>query len=100
LLDDADDFPELHIQWTKTLETEKFSMFDGVTWRGEAQLQILTKKGARLVAYFQSVEIRNDGDISFGSGQDWIRVPLLLIALADDDGNIGEKHVINGDQTV
>ncbi len=99
-LDDASAIPELHVQWTKTVETETFSIFDGTTLRGEAQLQILTKKGARLVAYFPSVELRNNGDISFGTGQDFLRIPLVLLILSDEDGSLGAKHIINADQAI
>ena len=93
------DVPEVHVQYTKTVTTEKCALFDGITLRGEAQFQILTKNGSRLVWVLPDVEIRNNGDVAMGSGQDWLRIPLKVNVLADEDGDFGEVHLIDARQT-
>lgn len=98
LNDDATE-PEVHVQWTKTVATEKCALFDGKTLRGEGFFQILTKSGARLVWDLPEIEIRSNGDVALGTGQDWIRLPVKVNVLADEDGDFGEVHIINAAET-
>lgn len=98
-LDDDSTAPEVHVQWTKTVATEKCALFDGKTLRGEGFFQILTKSGARLVWDLPEIEIRSNGDVALGTGQDWIRLPVKVNVLADEDGDFGEVHVINAAET-
>ncbi len=97
---DPDDVPEFHIQWSKTVTTEKFQVFDGTPIRGSAQLQVLTPKGLRAVITMPSVTLKNDGDLTFGTGESWIEFPMQMEVLADGTGSIGSMHVIDADQTV
>lgn len=98
-LTDAVAVPEIHIQWSKSVATEKFQMFDGNTIKGSAQFVVLTKSGLRVAATFNSVVITNDGDIAFGDGSKWIETGIKMECLADNTGSLGDVHVINAAAT-
>jgi|SRR5579862_2353089 len=99
LLASGTTIPEVHIQWAKSVATEKFQLLDGTPIKGKAEFQILTKNGARIVATFNSVVIQNDGDIAFGDGSKWIETGLKLECLADSTGSLGDIHVIDAAAT-
>ncbi len=99
-LADPDDVPEVHIQFTKTVETEKFQMFDGTPITGKAKLQVLTPKGLRAVITLPRVTIKNDGDVDLGTGETWIAFPMQMEILADSTGSLGDFHLINQDQVL
>jgi hypothetical protein len=94
-LADGTTVPEFHVYWTKSVATEKFQVFDGTPIRGQAQYQILTANGPRVVITLTNVTIKNDGDLTFGTGEKWIEMPLQLEALADSSGVIGYFHIID-----
>jgi hypothetical protein len=87
--------PEIHIYFRKDVATETFQMFDGTVIRLEAEYQVLTTSGARIVMHLPNAVITNKGNITFGLGDKWIEMPLTLEALADTSGSLGEFHVID-----
>lgn len=91
--------PEIHVYLRKDVATETFQMFDGTIIRLEAEYQVLTSKGARVVMHLPNAIITNKGNITFGLGDKWIEMPLVLEALADSNGSLGEFHVIDAAAT-
>lgn len=98
-LDSIVTVPEIHVYWTKSVATEKFTLFNGTPIRGQAQYQVLTESGARIVITLTNVTIKNDGELTFGTGEKWIEMPLSLEALADSSGVLGYFHVIDAAAT-
>jgi len=98
-LTDGSAVPEVEIQWAKSVATETFQVFDGTPIRGQAQFQILTKNGIRMVITLNNVVISNDGDLTFGDGSQWVELGLKMECLADASGSIGSIHVIDAAAT-
>lgn len=94
-LTDASAVPEIHLYWSKSINTEKFQIFDGTPIRGQAQYQVLTASGARIVITLPSVTLQNNGALSFGTGEKWVEMPLQMEALSDSSGVVGYFHVVN-----
>lgn len=99
-LSDGTAVEEVHVHMAKTVNTEKFQIFDGSTIKGKAQLQILTPGGLRMVATFNSVVITNQGAITIGDGSKWIECGVKMECLADSTGSLGDVHVLDAAATV
>ncbi len=91
---------EFHVYFSKEVATETFEMFDGTPVKLEAEYQVLTAGGARIVMTIPACIITNKGAISFGLGDKWIEMPLVLEALANEQGKVGYFHVINAAETL
>jgi hypothetical protein len=99
-LADETTVPEFHIYFTKDVDTESFEMFDGTPIKLEAEYQVLTTKGARIVMTLPHTVITNKGAITFGLGDKWIEMPLELDVLSDENGSLGTFHVIDAAATL
>lgn len=85
---------ELHIFYQKTVDTQKFEIFDGGTVEGTAKFQVLTPEGLQVAFEFGNVSIINNGDITIGDGTAFQEVALSMEILVDDEGVLGTCHVI------
>lgn len=87
--------PQLHAKYTRNVETQSFTCFDGTEIEGECQFQVLTKAGMQYVLKANRCTVKNNGDFTIGDGQDWQKVALTVDILVDDDGNLVTSHKIN-----
>lgn len=87
--------PKIHIYYEKTVETQKFELFDGNEISLEAQFQALTPGGLKYVISMNNAVLKNNGDFTLGDGQDWQKVSLQLEILEDTNGKLAYGHVIS-----
>jgi len=87
--------PEVHVQWAKAAGSQSFEIFPGTDLNGQAQLQVLTDEGIKVVATFGNVNMRNNGSIKIGDGQKYEEIGLQLEILEDVNGKLGTLHVID-----
>lgn len=90
--------PELHVFWTKNVESQKFEIFPGSSIDGQAKFQVLTPGGLQYVFEFSNVNIKNNGDITLGDGTAFQAVPLTVNVLVDANGELGTIHVVGDDE--
>jgi len=94
-LDNPVTVPEIHIFWTKTIDTQKFTIFDGEELEGEAKFQVFTPGGIQYAIEFKNVQIRNNGDITVGDGTTFQEIALTMEILVDSSGNLGTMHIVD-----
>jgi hypothetical protein len=93
--DEETGIPKIHVYYQKTVETVKSEIFDGTEIEGEAQFQVLTKGGAKYAIQCGNVVLKNNGDITYGDGQDWQKIALSLDILEDTNGELGQLHRVS-----
>jgi hypothetical protein len=93
--DEETGVPKIHVYYQKTVETTKAEIFDGGEIEGEAQFQVLTKGGIKYAVYCGNVVLKNNGDITYGDGQDWQKIALQLDILEDTNGELGQLHKVS-----
>lgn len=94
-LDPESGYPELHVQYQKNVATQSFEGFPGQDVNGQAQFQILTDSGIKVVATFGNVNMRNNGAIKFGDGSKYEEIGLQLEILEDSLGKLCTIHIPN-----
>jgi len=92
--DEASGVPKLHFQWSENFASKSFQIFAGTEIEGSAKFQVMTPGGIKHITVFNRVVIRNNGDISFGNGETWSEIPLMLDILVDEDDVLGTMHVV------
>lgn len=98
--DEAQNNEEIHILWGKSVESQAFEIAKGTEVEVELIFQMIDEDSQSLPwgLVVANGRILPNGDLSFGDGTDWSGIPLILRALADDDGNNPTLHLINIDE--
>ena len=97
-LADTVDVPRVHIFWRKNVESQSFELFPETEVEIEVQFQCLPEGGLKWVSKALKAILKNAGAISFGDGSEYVKIPLQIEFLIDDNGDVGRAHIINADE--
>ena len=84
--------PEVHIFFQKSVTTEKVTIWGGTEIEGQAKLHVLPVVGHQYQIEFPNVVLRNNGEFTIGTGEEYQQIPLQFDILADANGDLGTQH--------
>ncbi len=96
-LDDPEE-TEVHVSYQKEVSTEKFEIFPGQSFEGQAKFQVFTPGGIKYAIEFGNVVIRPNGAFAMGDGSTWQEMAFQLDILVDTNGELGHMHVIDDEE--
>jgi len=85
---------EVHITWAKTLGARKMAVFSEEII-GEVKLQNLPPGGHQVIFTLPNATVSNNGALAFGDGSKWQEMPLTVLALEDNAGELCYLNEIN-----
>lgn len=95
VLTDAVAFPEVHIFFQKSVDSQSFEIFDGTEIEVEAQFHALSKVGIQYALEVPNAVIHSNGDFTVGDGTVYQSMPLQLDLLDDGSGKLATMHVFD-----
>ena len=94
-LEDETAVTEVHVFYQKVITTQKFEIFPGTTFEGQAKFQVFTPGGIKYAIEFGNVTLRTNGAITIGDGTTWQEISLQMDCLADENGELGVMHIVD-----
>ncbi len=86
--------PEVHIFFQKSVVTEKVTIWGGTEIEGQAKLHVIPTVGHQYQIELPNVVVRNNGEFTIGTGEEYQTIALQMDILADANGDLGEQHNI------